>query len=207
MKKISFISGIAVSSIFSMNISAKSKDGNNFISQIVDQNVIKQYVQQFQPVVERNDASCKIAASQSNIFLGFQQNQQQEKKITQEEEQCLDNKYLVTQWGQENVVAHCDVKQNREYFSECYLNIKKGNEYIFYAQLILDSRDRKAYFFGEELDINSFNSTNQQVQQRKETIVNYNMKYSITENGNLELHLYQGNTDKFLYTQSFNQIK
>ncbi|WGL61294.1 hypothetical protein QEJ31_06770 [Pigmentibacter sp. JX0631] len=206
MKKISFISCFSLTNIFLMHFNAFSSESHDHVSQIVDQNIIKQYVQQFKPDQENINQSCKIASSQSKEFLQGINIQTAKVKITKEEEACLDRKYFVTKWGREYVVAYCDVKAKREFFSECFLNIKSGSEFIFYAQLILDSRDRKAHFFGDEIDINSFETTNKYVFERNNMKVSYNMKYSIKENGSLELHLYEGNSDKFLYTQTFKQM-
>lgn len=207
MKKISFISCFSLTNILLINLNAFSSESHDFVSQIVDQNIIKQYVQQFKPDQDNINQSCKIASSQSKEFLQGIKLQNSKFKITKEEEACLDKKYFFTKWGRENVVAYCDVKAKREFFSECFLNLKSGSEFIFYAQLILDSRDRKAHFFGDEIDINSFEITNKYVFERNNMKVSYNMKYSINESGGLELHLYDGNTDNFLYTQTFKQMK
>lgn len=210
MKKNSFISGIAFASVFFVSLNANALEELQTIYKIVDQNAIKKYVQQFKPEQERINKSCKLASTSSKEY--FQTDMQKNKhnsdnKIIKEKELCLDNKYLATTWGQENLVAHCDVKASRKYLSECYLHIKKENEFIFYAQLVLDSRDRKAYFFGEEIDINLFIKADHYINERNSMDVHFNMKYSINEEGGLELHLYQGKSDKLLYTQTFEQFK
>ncbi len=210
MKKISFISGIAFSSVFFVSLKANSLEELQTIYQVIDQNAIKQYVQQFQPEQERINKNCKLASAYSKEVLqtDYQKKKQHiDNKIKKEEELCLDSKYLASTWGQENLVAHCDVKTSRKYLSECYLHIKKEDEFIFYAQLVLDSRDRKAYFFGEEIDINLFIKADHYISERNKIDAYFNMKYSINEKGGIELHLYEGNSDKFLYTQTFEQLK
>lgn len=215
MNKFSFSSGMVTLTFFIAPLSARANLHSNNIAPIIDANIIKQYTQQYkQKDLEQNKLSCSKASQHSQQFIPSnkqdnqkvnQQNTQQ--NVTKSEEECLDNKYLFTQWGQETVIAHCEVKEHRSNFSDCFFYIKKGNDYSFYAQFIMDSRDRKAYFFRDELDITSFSEVDSAIKNRNSNTENsFNMQYSITEHGALELHIYEGNSLNQLYTQTFNQM-
>ena len=214
MNKFTFSSGMLKLVFFISPLSANAYLQGHALDPIIDTDIIKQYTQQHQPNANQTKSACIKANGQSNLFYQDQshQNQQDKQKqsvikITKDEEDCLDKKYLFTQWGQETVIAHCDVKQNRDFFSDCFIYTKKGNEYSYYAQLIMDSRDRKAHFFRDEFDINSFKDIDAAVKERNANrYVPFNMIYSINRNGGLELHLFEGSSSKFLYTQTINQM-
>ena len=103
--------------------------------------------------------------------------------------------------------VHCDVKASRKYLSECYLHIKKENEFIFYAQPVLDLEIVKPTFFGEEIDINLFIKADHYINERNSMDVHFNMKYSINEEGDWNYICIKENLTNFLYTQTFEQFK